>query len=215
MPRIAYGNTVIWTYEVTNTGGSAISESEIVVTDSQPGVVPILDTGSDDGDMLLSWGETWIYTATAQALNLDTPPGEITVVQGCNTNRNTYQNTGRIEVIGAAVFDEDVSHYCNPIIDDSDNDGVHDDQDNCILKINTEQQDTDNDGHGNICDADFDQSCIVDMSDLSLFKQAFFGTDPVIDMNSDGVVNVGDLSLFKNLFFAMPGPSAAGSLCNP
>ncbi len=115
VPRIAQGATVTWTYQVTNTGEVAVSEAELVITDSQPGITPMLDTASDTGsDLLLSPGETWSYTSTAQALDLSAPPEGVTVVTGCNDGRNTYENAGRVEVSGTDVFDEDLSHYCNP-----------------------------------------------------------------------------------------------------
>ena len=50
---------------------------------------------------------------------------------------------------------------------DTDGDGVVDTVDNCIDVYNTDQEDTDGDGHGNICDGDFDQSCLTNFSDLS------------------------------------------------
>ena len=46
-------------------------------------------------------------------------------------------------------------------------------------------------------------------------KAGFFSTDPDLDLDSNGTVNFGDLAIFKQLFFQPPGPSAAGSLCNP
>ena len=117
VPRIVQGEIVTWTYEVTNPGEVAFSEAEVSVTDSQPGVMPVLDTNSDDGgDMILSPSESWTYTATAQALDLTTPPEGVTVVPGCYDGRNTYKNIGRVDITGAGVFDEDTSHYCNEII---------------------------------------------------------------------------------------------------
>jgi hypothetical protein len=114
VPRVAQGETIAWTYLVTNTGEIDVSEAEIIVIDSQPGITPVLDVASDiDTDLLLSPGETWTYTASAQALDLENPPAEVSVVPGCNDGRNTYQNTGRVEIIGGDVSDEDLSHYCN------------------------------------------------------------------------------------------------------
>ena len=115
VPNIAQGMTVTWTYEITNTGDIALGEAEIIVTDNQPGVLPVFNTGSDTGgDMILSPGEIWTYTASAQALDLKVPPAGVTIVQGCNNNRNTYQNIGRAEITSTGYFDEDFSHYCNP-----------------------------------------------------------------------------------------------------
>ena len=98
---------------------------------------------------------------------------------------------------------------------DTDGDGVADNADNCIETANADQRDTDGDGHGNICDADLDQNCIVNAIDLGQFKTRFFTADADADFDGNGIVNAIDLGIFKNLFFGVPGPSPAGSLCNP
>jgi len=38
---------------------------------------------------------------------------------------------------------------------------------------NPEQRDTDTDGYGNRCDADFDNSGFVNFADLAIFRQLF------------------------------------------
>ena len=98
---------------------------------------------------------------------------------------------------------------------DSDADGIDDSVDNCTNVANPGQLDADGDGHGNICDADYDNSCLINGSDLGILKAAFFTADPVVDMDGSGLVNGTDLGLFKATFFGEPGPSAPGSLCNP
>lgn len=217
VPRIAQDEIVAWTYEVTNTGEVAVSEGEVTVTDSQPGIAPVLDPGSDvGGDSILSPGETWTYTASALALDLTLPPVGITVVPGCNDNRNTYENVGRVDLAETTVFDEDTSHYCN--MGDVDGDGVTDREDNCYLKPNgplspdaggNSQRDTDEDNYGNVCDGDLDNSGgVVNFGDLAAFKTTFGTTDPDADFDgSGGVVNFGDLATFKQLFGQPPGPS--------
>ena len=84
---------------------------------------------------------------------------------------------------------------------DSDDDGVFDDIDNCVLRANPAQVDADGDGLGNLCDGDFNGDWIVNVTDLGLMKEAFFTSDPVIDLNSDGVVNVIDLGILRTLAF--------------
>ena len=84
---------------------------------------------------------------------------------------------------------------------DSDEDGVFDDIDNCVLRANPAQVDADGDGLGNLCDGDFNGDWIVNVTDLGLMKAAFFTSDPVIDLNSDGVVNVIDLGILRTLAF--------------
>jgi hypothetical protein len=118
VPLIRPGNPVLWTYLVTNTGNVTYTLAQVVVTDSQPGITPIFDPTSDDGDGLLSPAEGWRYTATGVADNLQTPPAAITVVAGCSLNdspvpgaRNAYANIGTVVVPNAQASDP--SHYCN------------------------------------------------------------------------------------------------------
>jgi len=61
--------------------------------------------------------------------------------------------------------------------------------------FNPDQQDTDDDGFGNLCDADLNKDMIVNFADSDA------------DLNSDGYVNFGDLALMKEEFFGPPGPS--------
>ena len=103
---------------------------------------------------------------------------------------------------------------------DSDGDGVPDVADNCTLAANgpndtatagPSQNDADNDGYGNFCDADFTQDGNVNGFDLGYFKSVFFSADPDGDLNGDGSVNGFDLGIFKGLFFKPPGPSCCGT----
>ncbi len=187
VPRIAPEATVTWMYEVANTGEVAFPRADVLVTDSQAGVTPVLDVASDDGDLILSPDETWIYTASAPALDLVLPSAGVTIVPGCNDGRNTYENIGRVDVAGTMVFDEDISHYCNT--GDIEADGVTDSADNCMLKANgplipdvggNSQLDTDEDGYGNICDPDFDGNLIVNAADLAYMKTNFFTAGAVM-----------------------------------
>jgi hypothetical protein len=183
-------------------------------------VVPQLALWSDDGDMILSPGETWIYKASAQALDLANPPADVTVVPGCNDRRNTYKNIGRVEIAGTGVFDEDPSHYCNPL--DFDSDGIPDQEDNCILVANgplapdaagNSQLDTDGDGYGNICDPDLDGDSSVTILDLGLFKAAYGKApgdpnyNPDADFDGDGAATILDLGRLKAQYGSEPGPS--------
>jgi hypothetical protein len=99
---------------------------------------------------------------------------------------------------------------------DTDEDGLFDDEDNCITAANgpdaldrggNAQLDTDADGFGNLCDGDLNNSGQVDFLDLGRLKSQFFSVDPDSDLNGDGVVDFLDLGLMKTLFFRPPGPS--------
>lgn len=90
---------------------------------------------------------------------------------------------------------------------DTDEDGVPDDSDNCILVANADQRDSNGDGFGNLCDGDFDNNCQTNFADLSLMRAGFFGSDPDLDIDGSGAVNFNDLGLFRGMVFSAPGPS--------
>ncbi len=100
---IATGAGVTWTYVVTNTGDMALSN--IVVTDSDLGVIAGPDSGDTNNNGILETTETWLYSATGTA------------------TAGQYANLG--SVVGTPpsglpdVTDEDPSHYfgSNPAID--------------------------------------------------------------------------------------------------
>jgi hypothetical protein len=93
---------------------------------------------------------------------------------------------------------------------DTDGDGVADDVDDCVQVADANQRDTDNDGFGNVCDADLNNDGIVNFTDLARLKAVFLTTDANGDLNGDGVVNFTDLARLKALFLRPPGPSGKG-----
>ncbi len=116
---------------------------------------------------------------------------------------------------------------------DSDDDGLADNDDNCILAPNgpaipdagsNVQLDSDGDGFGNACDADIfppgGGDCVVNFGDLSQLKSAFVPNpyQALADFNGDGLVNFGDLAFMKSTFFnganPGPGPSGVPNICN-
>ncbi len=117
--------------------------------------------------------------------------------------------TGTQTIVGLA-FDNFSPSSLPP---DTDEDGVLDPLDNCVLASNPGQQDTDGDNIGNVCDFDLSQDCTVNVIDLGLLRLRFFSNDPDADFNSDGVVNVIDLGLLRTGFFGVPGPSGLPNAC--
>lgn len=98
---------------------------------------------------------------------------------------------------------------------DSDNDGIFDHVDNCLLAANANQRDTDEDGYGNQCDADFDQNCVVNFIDLNIIAAFFLVPgDFDTDLNGDGVTNFIDFSVVASSFLSPPGPSGVTSDCD-
>ena len=100
------------------------------------------------------------------------------------------------------------------VVEDTDEDGVADDADNCVTFANPGQEDSNGDGLGNECDADLTNDCSVNFADLAALKAVFFPLpyDADADLNSDGFVNFADLARMKQTFFngATPGPGPSG-----
>lgn len=113
-------------------------------------------------------------------------------------------SAGEYQVYEAIVVAQDAFGFFG----DSDGDGVADTIDNCTLKANPAQTDSNGDGFGNLCDADLNGDNVVNFIDLGEFKSVFFSGDVDADLNADGVVNFVDLGLLKESFFNPPGPSA-------
>ncbi len=99
---------------------------------------------------------------------------------------------------------------------DTDQDGVANELDNCILQSNgpdgvdaggNVQRDTDEDGFGNMCDADINDDCIVDAADFSTCNDRILTSDPDCDLNGDGNVDEVDISTLNNRLQQPPGPS--------
>jgi len=103
---------------------------------------------------------------------------------------------------------------------DLDGDGIGDAIDNCSEAVNPAQDDTDADDCGNLCDADYDQTGTIAVSDFNAFRGAFGqpiplykGVEPVVGAN----VAVADFNFFRLEFGGAPGPSGttAGTLACP
>jgi hypothetical protein len=100
-------------------------------------------------------------------------------------------------------------------IADIDADGVNDDQgagDNCALRPNTNQRDSDNDGWGNVCDPDLDNNGIVNNTDLAEVKKKLNKTGAAAahaDLDGDGKVNFKDLAIVNAYMGKVPGPKTS------
>jgi hypothetical protein len=96
---------------------------------------------------------------------------------------------------------------------DADSDGVTDAEDGCLLAANTSQLDTDHEGYGNACDADYNNDGIVGAPDTARLVGAFGATigdpdyDPKLDANGDGVIGTPELVLLVTSLGGPPGPS--------
>jgi hypothetical protein len=104
---------------------------------------------------------------------------------------------------------------------DVDSDGVTDVEDACLLVANSSQLDTDGDGYGNACDADYNGDGSVGGSDWLALGAAFGASvgspdyDPAIDMNGDGTIGGPELLLVGGSFGGPPGPSGLACAGSP
>lgn len=108
---------------------------------------------------------------------------------------------------------------------DTDSDGAQDLVDFCsadALAPSPRACDTDLDGYGNSCDADYNNDGIVGAPDFPTFVNAFGTTGApgfhVADHNCDGVVGAPDFPTFSSSFGNPPGPSGlpcAGTITCP
>jgi hypothetical protein len=94
---------------------------------------------------------------------------------------------------------------------DVDSDNRQDGADNCLLKPNADQRDTDGDGFGNRCDPDLNNDFVVDNDDLNTMKGQFLKKNPAAaaDLDGDGKVNFKDLAILATFMGKAPGPKAA------
>lgn len=89
---------------------------------------------------------------------------------------------------------------------DTDGDGIADNVDNCKKTTNPSQLDSDGDGYGNQCDADFNNDGYVNSLDLGMLRNAMGSVvgqpafNAGVDMNGDGRINALDLGLFRTRF---------------
>ena len=104
---------------------------------------------------------------------------------------------------------------------DFDSDGVIDGLDNCSEDFNPDQDDTDGDDCGNLCDPDYDNNGSVGFSDFGQFAPAFGTTNNEEYCHSETIpgctVTFADFGFFAGRYGGIPGPSGttAGTTACP
>ena len=83
----------------------------------------------------------------------------------------------------------------------------------CRALANANQRDTNQDGFGNLCDADYDDDGVSGISDYGILLTSYGRVtgdplyDPDVDANGDGAVGMQDYGMFLGAFTHSPGPS--------
>jgi hypothetical protein len=94
---------------------------------------------------------------------------------------------------------------------DLDLDGVGDVIDNCSEFPNPDQDDTDQDYCGNVCDADYDQDGVVGFKDFNLFRGAFLNPGDELYCHVEPIYlctpGFSSFNAFRAMFLGTPGPS--------
>jgi len=157
---------------------------------------------------------------TSAALGAAFPAGLLVVQDGANPGANQNFKFVKWDDIALAFSPPlriDTTWHplpgCSAGTDD-DGDEVCDDVDICLGFDDPDQIDTDQDGFGNRCDADYDGDGFVGGSDFLVFRSAF-GTnlgeplyDPETDSDGDDSIGSADFLNFRATWHLPPGPSA-------
>jgi hypothetical protein len=112
-----------------------------------------------------------------------------------------------------AGIDTDYNPLAPGCASDADGDGLCDDGDNCLDAANPSQIDSNRDGFGNACDADYDDDGVVGTPDQLVFAGAFGAREgeaafrAEADANDDAVIGIPDFLLLGAHFGGPPGPS--------
>ena len=119
--------------------------------------------------------------------------------------------TSRISVLDAiGVLGVAAPAAC---VGDADGDGVCDPVDNCSSQANAAQIDTDLDGYGNACDADYNNDGDADGLDYFRFRGAFdtslgdFLYDPAVDSDGNDQIDGEDFFFLREALSRGLGPS--------
>jgi hypothetical protein len=99
------------------------------------------------------------------------------------------------------------------LLRDVDGDTAYDEQDNCTTVANPTQLDSDNDGYGNICDGDLNNSGLTTSNDFNLLRSVLnlsagaSALAAAADMNGSGLVTTTDFNVLRARLNTVPGPS--------
>jgi len=132
------------------------------------------------------------------------------------------KSTGIVALwIGILVCVGSLVSLAGPDGDETDGDLVPDGFDNCLFIKNgpfdaCDQTDDDQDGYGNSCDADYDQTGSVGLADFAILAGSYLlsSADPGFvgeaDCDCTGTIGLSDFTCMPPSYLSVPGPSGLG-----
>jgi len=168
---------------------------------SERGNFPACDDGVDgDGDGLMDYPEDPQCTSLGDVSELPQ------CSDGVDNDLDGFTDFGSDpECLSAESLSEGLP--------DSDDDTIVDPLDNCLNKPNPTQLDTNGDGFGNACDADYSDDGLVSAPDFIDLAAGFGritgqpGYSEDLDANGDGAIGAAEFVLLSGSYGGPPGPS--------
>jgi hypothetical protein len=190
------------------------------------GVAKVIPVGANDTGFTNPVTVTVTTLPTKGTITAISPPGPAAGI--------TITYTANIGAVGADSFVYEMTDS-SPAADsatvtlnispDVDGDGVADQSDNCTLVANAltgnvpgtstpkYQLDSDNDGYGNACDADLNNSGLVTAADFAILRSvlnelaSYSPLSAAADLNGSGTVTATDFAILRARLNTPPGPS--------
>jgi len=190
---------------------AAVNDGPVAVTE---GVGKVISVGSNDFGFTDPVSVTVTTLPTKGTITGISPPGPragMTITYQANigaagADSFIYQMTDSTPASDSATVIVNISP-------DTDGDTVADPSDNCTLVANPAQLDADQDGYGNLCDADLNNSGTVTTADFGLLRSvlgqpaASSALAAAADLNGSGAVTTADFGLLRARLGTAPGPS--------
>lgn len=185
------------------TNNPSIDDGESVTAADPDGFVNMTQSGDivfDNSDYGLVQGTIRLY-GPAPSLEIDLA----ITASGLTDFYSVPVSFEMVDLPSDVIYSSESGFFLTAVVD-ADSDGIEDAVDNCTLVANSAQVDTDSDGYGNACDADFNNDCVINFVDIAAFSNEFLGSNALFDLNNDGVVNFLDFIFISDAFLLAPGP---------
>lgn len=194
-----------------NNGTPSYDNYRVIVEDA--GYSPVSDTSANPGGVVSDTAQWWYpYETRKGALWSNETPGQTVFGPTSSPNSDSYDApTGIVIEVDSIVNDKLYASVLNPVMLDSDDDGVNDSEDNCPFDFNPGQADSDGDGVGTACDncpddpnpdqLDTDEDGVGDAC-----EGCCVGITGNVDNDPEEIVDIGDLTALIGYLFVPPFP---------